>query len=308
MDLVVDDVEVDAEGVVDKKQLHNYIIFYSFNSTIMAKKQTTNRENIQTSIVLGALFISAALIFVGLKANKWWTLDTSELDAKIANIENSLEDKIDEGIERYIKKQEEEFKRQQQAQVAEQVQVVGDISIDDDAILWDPDAPVTIVEFSDYECPFCKRYYTQTYPEIKKNYVDKWLVKIVFRDYPLNFHDPVATKEALAAECARKQGDDETYYAFHDFIFDNTSSNGRGFDDSKLWDFAKQLDLDDEALKDCISAETYKSEVQNDFAEWQKYGVSWTPAFFVNGRSLKWAQPYSAFETIIQDELKKVGK
>ena len=79
----------------------------------------------------------------------------------------------------------------------------GVASIDDDPILGDKNAPVTIIEFSDYECPFCKRHFDSTHPELVKKYIDTGKVKLVFRDFPLSFHEPMASKEAIAASCAR---------------------------------------------------------------------------------------------------------
>jgi protein-disulfide isomerase len=102
-------------------------------------------------------------------------------------------------------------------------------SVDDDAVLGDKNAPVTLIEFSDYECPFCQRHFKQVYPSIKKDYVDTGKVKIVFRDFvAVTAHNPNATTEALAASCAREQGGDEAYYQVHDHIFANTKSNGQG--------------------------------------------------------------------------------
>ena len=80
-----------------------------------------------------------------------------------------------------------------------------DVSIDDDEIKGDRNAPVTIVEFTDYECPFCGRYFTQTYPQINEKYVETGIVKMVVRDFPLGFH-PLAQKAGEAAECAGEQG------------------------------------------------------------------------------------------------------
>ena len=102
------------------------------------------------------------------------------------------------------------------------------VSLDDDPVLGDKSAPVTMVEFSDYECPFCKRYFDSTYPELKRDYIDTGKVKVVFRDLPLSFHDPVATIEAVAANCAREQGGDESYFKMHNAIFSATKSNGEG--------------------------------------------------------------------------------
>lgn len=255
---------------------------------------------------MGALLISASLVFVGYKANSG-AVDTSVLDEKIASFENSIDNKVQKGIEKYIQKQQDQAVKQQQWQAKQQAQAAVDIDIDNDAILGDPDAPVTLIEFSDYECPFCKKYYTQTYPDIKKNYVDKGLVRIVFRDFPLGFHDPIATQEAMAAECAREQEGDEMYYEYHDLIFDTTKSN-KGLQKSQLYELASQLDLNEDDFKECLDTEKYKQEVQKDMADGQKYGVSGTPGFFINGRIIKWAQPYVVFERIIEEELKKVGE
>ena len=90
----------------------------------------------------------------------------------------------------------------------------GVATIDDDPILGDKNAPITIIEFSDYECPFCKRHFTDTYPKLIKEYIDTGKAKLVFRDFPLSFHDPMATKEAVAANCAKEQGGDKKYFDY----------------------------------------------------------------------------------------------
>ncbi len=113
--------------------------------------------------------------------------------------------------------------------IAQQGVSVGKSSVDDDAVLGDKNAPITVIEFSDYECPFCKRHFTQVYPDIKKNYIDTGKVKLVFRDFvAVPSHDPGATLEAMAAECVKDQKGDEAYYKFHDAIFTATTSNGSG--------------------------------------------------------------------------------
>ena len=101
----------------------------------------------------------------------------------------------------------------------------GVASVDDDAVLGDKNAPVTIIEFSDYECPFCKRHFDQTHPELVKKYIDTGKAKLVFRDFPLSFHEPMASKEAIAANCARAQGGDKKYFEFHDEIILDNNSN-----------------------------------------------------------------------------------
>lgn len=103
------------------------------------------------------------------------------------------------------------------------------VSIDDDAVLGDPNAPVTLIEFSDFECPYCKRNFTNTMPSIIKDYIDTGKVKYVFRDMiAVTAHNPVATTEAIAANCAKKLGGDKEYYQMHDYIYQNTKTNGDG--------------------------------------------------------------------------------
>ena len=94
-----------------------------------------------------------------------------------------------------------------------------EVSVDDDPILGDANAPLTIVEFSDYECPFCQRAFTQTYPSIKSNYIDSGQVKLVFRDFPLTNIHPKAMDMAVAANCAKSLGGDSKYFEYHDKLF-----------------------------------------------------------------------------------------
>lgn len=180
------------------------------------------------------------------------------------------------------------------------------VSVDDDAVLGNPDAPVTVVEFSDYECPFCKRHYEQTYAQLKTNYIDTGKVKLVFRDLPLSFHDPLATKQAIAANCAREQGNDETYFKMHDAIFELTSSNGSGMTMDQLYGLATTVGVDQAALKSCIDADKYKDEVAKDLADAGAAGATGTPSFVigksgdeVSGKLIVGAQPYSAFQAEI---------
>ena len=187
------------------------------------------------------------------------------------------------------------------------------VSVDDDPVLGDKNAPITLIEFSDYECPFCKRHFDQTLPQLKKDYIDTGKVKLVYRDFPLSFHDPMATTEAIAANCAREQGGDPTYFKFHDEMFKRTTSNGNGLSKDKIYTIATDLGLNTDNLKSCVEAEKYKDEVTKDIADGSASGVSGTPGFFIGksspdgkitGSPLVGAQPYAAFKTIIDQLLK----
>ena len=169
------------------------------------------------------------------------------------------------------------------------------VSADDDAFKGEADAPVTIIEFSDYECPFCARFYTQTLPSLEQQYINTGKVKFVYRDFPLSFHQN-AQKAAEAAECAGDQGE---YWGMHDKIFENQQSLSVA--NFKQW--ASDLGLNSEEFDSCLDSSRFASEVNADFSEGQSYGVTGTPAFFINGIKLVGAQPFSAFKQIIDQEL-----
>lgn len=188
------------------------------------------------------------------------------------------------------------------------------VSVDDDPVLGDKNAKVTLIEFSDYECPFCKRHFEQVYPSIKKDYIDTGKVKLVYRDYPLPFHDPMATFEAGAANCAREQGGDSVYFKFHDEIFTKTKSNGNGLTKDAVYQIASDLGLNQVNVKACADSEKYADEIKKDVTDGGSAGVSGTPAFFIgksnssgtiDGTILVGAQPYENFKALIDAELAK---
>ena len=189
----------------------------------------------------------------------------------------------------------------------------GIASIDDDPILGDKNAPVTIIEFSDYECPFCKRHFDQTLPQLKKDYVDTGKVKIVYRDFPLSFHEPMATKEAIAANCARQQGGDSKYFQYHDEIFTRTKSNGNGLADTDITTIATDLGLNLDSFNTCIADTAQADEVKKDIADGSAAGATGTPTFIIGkstangkieGDLVVGAQPYATFKAVIDPLLK----
>lgn len=187
------------------------------------------------------------------------------------------------------------------------------VSVDDDPVLGDKNAKVTVIDFSDYECPFCKRYFDSTFSQIKKEYIETGKVKYVFRDLPLSFHAN-AHKEAEAAECARDQGGDEAYFKYHDEIFKRTTSGGTGLALDQLSVIADNLGLNSETLQSCLDSDKYKDEVDKDITDASKVGATGTPSFFIGkttsdgmitGTPLIGAQPFSAFQTEIDIALKQ---
>lgn len=186
------------------------------------------------------------------------------------------------------------------------------VSVDNDPVLGDKNAPITVIEFSDYECPFCKRAFTDLLPDLKKNYIDTGKVKLVYRDFPLSFHAN-AQKEAEAAECARAQSDDRMYFKFHDQIFTQTTGNGTGLALTQLPVIAKNLGLNVTQFEQCLASGKFKEEVEKDMADGQAGGISGTPSWIIgqsskdgqiDGKLLVGAQPFSAFKVVIDELLK----
>ena len=170
-----------------------------------------------------------------------------------------------------------------------------DSLLDDDAVKGDSNAPVTIVEFSDYECPFCERFFSQTYSQIKSEYIDTGKVKLIYRDFPLNFHQN-AQKAAEAAECA---GEQDKYYEMHDKLFGSGVVGGV----TTFKAYAGQIGLNQAEFDSCLDSGEMASEVAKDMKDGQAAGVKGTPAFFINGELVSGAQPFSVFQQKIEAAL-----
>jgi len=167
----------------------------------------------------------------------------------------------------------------------------------DDVILGDPNAPVTIIEYSDYQCPFCKRFFDETELQLRKDYIETGKVKMIYRDFPLPGH-PYAMPAAEAANCAKDQG---KFWAYHDLVFKN-HDNLNTIDYLKL---AEELKMNTSDFKNCLDSKKYDQKIQNDYNLGSGIGVNGTPTFFVNGKQVVGAQPYSAFKSAIDQELNK---
>ncbi|MEA2055296.1 MAG: thioredoxin domain-containing protein [Candidatus Thermoplasmatota archaeon] len=170
-------------------------------------------------------------------------------------------------------------------------------SIDDDTIMGSEDATVTMIEFSDFECYYCGKFYTETLSQLKTNYIDTGKVKFVYRDYPLAMHQN-AQKAAEAAECAGEQG---KFWEYHNKLLENQNA----LDNESLKQYAKDLGLDETQFNTCLDSGEMTSEVQKDFSDGSSYGVTGTPTFFINDQKLVGAKPYSSFESAIEEELNK---
>jgi protein-disulfide isomerase len=154
---------------------------------------------------------------------------------------------------------------------------------------------VLIVEYADFECPFCVRFYEDAYQDIKKEYIDTGLVEFEFRHFPLSSHRNAFTA-ALAYECANEQGQAEAY---HDNLFESSKS----LSNQKYLEIARDLNLNLEEFQICLEEQRYSEKIQNDFDTAREKGVRGTPTVFVNGQMIVGAVPFSTFKDAIEREL-----
>ncbi|MBI2063788.1 MAG: DsbA family protein [Candidatus Yanofskybacteria bacterium] len=180
-----------------------------------------------------------------------------------------------------------------------------DIKINsDDHVLGNKNAKITIVEFSDFQCPFCRSFWSGAFPEIKKNYIDTGKARFVYKHYPLDFHSG-ARPAAEASECANDQG---KFWEFHDRVFEEQTKLGQGtiqFGNPEIVKWAGALGLNMDQFNECFNSGKYAQRVSDDMAQGTKAGVGGTPTSYVNGQKIVGAQPYTIFQAIIEGLLKK---
>jgi protein-disulfide isomerase len=169
-----------------------------------------------------------------------------------------------------------------------------DVPVDDDPSLGPQGAPITIIEFSDFNCPYCRKWHVETLPVLMAAYPDQ--IRYVYRDLPVVGGGAVGAEAAQAADCAGDQG---AYWEFHNLLF----TGGYGLSRQAYLEYARSLDLDSEALGECVDTGYHESEVQSDLAFALQLGVSSTPTFFVNGIAIVGAQPAAVFQQLIDQEL-----
>jgi protein-disulfide isomerase len=222
-------------------------------------------------------------------------------EANKERIRQPLE-QITSRLENYLQRQgqeqrEEAFQRELRQRYEVSVALPAptvDVSSDDDPALGPPDAPVTIVEFSDFQCPYCRRV-QPTLKRLLEEYEGK--VKLVFRDFPLRNIHPQAQKAAEAAQCAAEQ---QKFWPYHDKLF---ATSNLQVDDLKR--YAQELELDTEQFNACLDSDKYAQEIEADLQDGQNAGVSATPSFFVNGQPISGAVPYDRFQEAVEAALEQ---
>lgn len=162
-------------------------------------------------------------------------------------------------------------------------------------------AKVTVVEFADFQCPFCEQWFSQVWPQLKKDYVDTNKIAFYWRDYP--FLGTESTDAANAARCANDQG---KFWEFHDYLYTHQGQENTGaFSKDNLKKFAADMGLDTAKFNNCVDSDSFAKDAQTDLSDGQKAGVNGTPTVFVNGVAIVGAQPYSAFKSAIDAALAK---
>lgn len=182
------------------------------------------------------------------------------------------------------------------------------ISADDDPTIGDKDAPITIIEFSDFQCPFCARFQAETLPLILEQYVDTGKVKFVFRDFPIQSSHPNAMPAAVASECADEQN---KFWQYHDMLFENQGTWSRTDFTSAITifkEYATELELNQEQFNTCLDSGKYVNEINKDLTDGRNYEITGTPGFFIGNENIGFvkvngAQPFEVFRGIIESQL-----
>jgi len=182
------------------------------------------------------------------------------------------------------------------------------VSAKDRPALGDPEAPLTLVEFTDYQCPFCNRFFKTAFPELKKTYIDSGKLRLVIKDLPLAFHAN-ARGAAQAAHCAGEQG---RFWPLHDKLYENAAR----LQAANLPGYGEQAGLEIAAFRDCLASERHLEAIDGDAAEAGRVGITGTPSFVLGhttadaiaGEKIVGAKPFAAFEARIEALLAEVDK
>ncbi len=165
-----------------------------------------------------------------------------------------------------------------------------------------PNALVLMVEYSDFACPFCARFWQETLPQIEKEYINTGKVRFVYKDFVVVGGD----RAAEAAHCAAEQG---KFWEYHDLLFSKTSEDRGKWSDSNIHrEYAQKLGINANDLVKCFEARRYQDKVAGSTQEGAENGATGTPTIFINGKMITGAQPFSAFKAMIDEELKKLEK
>ncbi len=168
-------------------------------------------------------------------------------------------------------------------------------------VLGDNNASVTVIEFADFQCPFCGEWHKTIFPELKSKYIDTGKVRFVYMDFP--FLGPESYRATEAARCAMDQN---KFWQYHDELYANQVGENEGaFADSKLKGFAKNIGLDTVQFNECLDSKKYQSAAEASLQKGSDYGVASTPTVYINGLKVEGLLPADSYWQIIESELAK---
>lgn len=227
---------------------------------------------VPVSILAAAVLVSASILFVGVAGSKWGSQTAALSDVQPA------EDAVANGTAPSAQER--------------------------DVIMGDPNAPVSIIEYGDYQCPFCVKFFKEAEAQIREAYIKTGKAKLVFRNF--QFLGPESILAAQAAECAKDQ---KKFWEFHDGVYRMEEEDGQEHNGNinvqSLTSLASEKGLDVPAFSKCLSANTYEEQVKKDTTAAQAAGVRSTPTIFVNGQKFEGAYPFENFKQAIESALNK---
>lgn len=244
-----------------------------------------DKNALSFAIVIAALLISSSVFYLGYSINK----------DKVAGVNTVTTD----------------TNVNTPTQQVQQPKTASKVSMDDDPVYGNKDAKVAIVEFSDFECPFCARHSVQTNPQIEKNYVDNGKVKIVYRDTP--FHGSGAIEKANAANCVNELVGGDAYFKMKNAIYKALNVEQKVMDTADLKAQALILGANEGEYDKCVAENRYLDEINKDLADSRKYNINGTPTFvigkvvdgnMVEGEVVSGAQPYAVFKAVLDKYVK----
>ncbi len=237
------------------------------------------------SILVASVLVSGSLAFFGYEYSGKMTDDV-------------FNTKVEEGIKAFIAKQQASAQPEDKTGTI----VEGDYT-DDDAVLGDSDATVTMIEFSDYQCPVCQRFHEEIFKPLKAKYIDTGKMKFVYRDLPLTSIHPNAYPAALASECVKDQGGDSMYYKMHENIF--AAALTEEMTAESLRKSAGKAGANLSEFDSCVSSDKFKDEIAKDTQDATAIGFRGTPGFLINGYMMDGLYGLEAYEQVIEKALEK---
>ena len=275
----------------------NKIAEDQINKTINEDKNITIKKSTYNNLLKGVIAAIAIATFLG-----GYAIGTLDDNSNSYVTSEELKEMISE-IE--IKTAPTQQTQQPTQPAAPQVFRV---SLDDDPVKGNPDAPVTIIEFSDFQCPFCLRFFQQTLPLIEQNYIDTGKIKFVYKDLPLDSLHPNARAAHIAAECADEQG---KFWEYHDALFEKQpqwSNLASSELQNTFTEFATDMGLQAASFESCMQSPNIADEVNKDILEAASFGATGTPTFFIGNENdgfikIVGAQPFVVFQNVIDSQL-----